>query len=413
MSVSPLVIRNYPHDIALTSVFKVLGNPYDSINFPCNEELRVHVYEAKTISWKFYTYKIKVPLVKSLFTEVSNKEKNEFPKYSDIRALREVLNEQFPDLLGYGKLYDQSKAGNAYHFNRKRCPNPEPYQDCIYFSLLSRLDIEKLNRRNSLSSLTNILPSTKTNKQTSSATRAGGTGGARDLANQLTFSPVTLSSKDTSQATEQPCDQKSPNMTSSSMTQRALGALGITSQTSVWASETDKESKPQIKQTNYTIPDTPPRQLTSTPKITSAALKRPSITMCTPNLKELPPALTYENPRTDGTGFAGGPPTPRSPKKLLPKDTNSDTEALTPSSVPPKFNGSNTFSLEIPSTTTFTNFDDLLPALINENPLMVECQKPLWDRDSEVNPGLNKQTNENPSKRRKSTEVSFSFKPGS
>ena len=66
MTVSPLVIRNYPHDTALTSVFKVLGNPYD-------EELRVHVYEAKTISWKFFTNRIKILLVKSLFTEVSSR----------------------------------------------------------------------------------------------------------------------------------------------------------------------------------------------------------------------------------------------------------------------------------------------------------------------------------------------------
>ena len=178
MSVSPLVIRKYPHDIALTSVFKVLGNPYDLMHFPCDEELIVHVYEAKTISWKIWN-KIKISLVKSLFKEISNGEKSEFPKYSDIRALREVLNEQFPDLLGFGKLYDQSKDGNAYHFNRKICPNPEPYQDCIYFSLLTRLDIEKVNRRTPLSSATNENP------------KAGGTtGGAGGVVNQVTFSPV-------------------------------------------------------------------------------------------------------------------------------------------------------------------------------------------------------------------------------
>ena len=70
MSVSPVVVRNYPHDIAQTSVFKVLGNPNDVPNFPCDEELRVHVYEAKIISWKFWN-KIKILLVKSLFNEVS------------------------------------------------------------------------------------------------------------------------------------------------------------------------------------------------------------------------------------------------------------------------------------------------------------------------------------------------------
>ena len=382
MSDSPLAIRRYPHDIALTSVFKVLGSPNHLNIFPCDEELRVHVYEAKTISWKFWN-KIKILLVKSLFKEISNREKSEFPKYSDIRALREVLNEHFPDLLGFGKLYDQSKVGNAYHFNRKRCPIPEAYQDCIYFSLLSRLDIEKVNRRTSLSSATNENP------------KAGGTtGGSGDLVNPGTLSdPMTLSSQDASLETQQACDETSPNMNSSSMTWRAPGTLGTTSQNSAWLCEMDEELKPQIKQTNNTIPDTPPRQLTSTPKITSAALKRPSITMYTPNLKELPPALTKETPRTDGTGDAGDLPTPRSPKRLLPKDTNSDNEGLTPSSLP-KFNKSKTHSLKIPSTTTFTNFGDLPSALTNENSSIGECQK------------LKQETNGTPSKRRKSTQVS-------
>ena len=379
MPVSPSVIRKYPHDIALTSVFKVLGSPHHLNIFPCDEELRVHVYEAKTISWKFWN-KIKILLVKSLFREISNGEKSEFPKYSDIRALREVLNEHFPDLLGFGKLYDQSKVGNAYHFNTKRCPNPEAYQDCIYFSLLSRLDIEKVNRRTSLSSATNENP------------KAGGTnGGSGGQVKPETLSDaVKLLTQDTSLESEQAWDQTSPDLNSGSMTQRALGALGITPQNSAWLCKMDEELKPQIEQTNYTTPDTPPRQLTSTPKITSAALKRPSITMCTPNLKELPSALTNKNPKDKGTR--------RSPKRLLPKDTSSDTEPLTPSpkfsSVPKKFNR----TLKIPSTTTFSNFDDLPPALTNENPSIGECQK------------LKQEINETPSKRRKSTQVSFSIK---
>ena len=27
--------------------------------------------------------------------------------------------------------------------HKKRCPKPEPYQDCIYWTLLARLDVEK------------------------------------------------------------------------------------------------------------------------------------------------------------------------------------------------------------------------------------------------------------------------------
>ena len=51
MTVSPLVIRNYPHDTALTSVFKVLGDPYNSNIFPCDEELRWEISGLSLLSF--------------------------------------------------------------------------------------------------------------------------------------------------------------------------------------------------------------------------------------------------------------------------------------------------------------------------------------------------------------------------
>ena len=46
--------------------------------------------------------------------------------------------------------------------HKKRCPKPEQYQDCIYWTLLARLDVEKSIRKKSVvlgSSGENIHPS--------------------------------------------------------------------------------------------------------------------------------------------------------------------------------------------------------------------------------------------------------------
>ena len=112
--------------------------------------LRLQVYGAKKISWKFYTLKIKTVLLKSLYNEFSYQGKKEYPKQKTIRAMREVLNELFPELLGFGKLYDKAKVKDAYQANKKKCPNPRPYQDSIYWSLLARLNQENKNRRLSI-----------------------------------------------------------------------------------------------------------------------------------------------------------------------------------------------------------------------------------------------------------------------
>ena len=147
---NPLASRSCHYDVARATIFRVLGNPNDLENSPCDEELRLQVYEAKKISWKFYTLKIKIALIKNLYNEFSYRRKNEFPKQKNIRALREVLNELFPDLLGFGKLYDKAKAKDGYQSNKKRCRNPRPYKDSIYWSLLAKLDQENMNRRSSI-----------------------------------------------------------------------------------------------------------------------------------------------------------------------------------------------------------------------------------------------------------------------
>ena len=149
--INPLVVssRSCQYDVARASIFRVLGKPDDLENFPCDEELRLQVYGAKKISWKDYTRKIKMALLKSLYNEFSYRGKSEQPKQKNIRAMREVLNELFPDLLGFGKLYNKAKVKDAYQTNQKRCPKPRPYQDSIYWSLLARLDQENMNRRSS------------------------------------------------------------------------------------------------------------------------------------------------------------------------------------------------------------------------------------------------------------------------
>ena len=148
--INPLVLpsKSCHYDVARASIFRALGNPDDMENV--DEELRFQIYEAKKINWKFYTQKIKPALLKGLYNEFSYRRKYEYPKQKNIRAMREKLNELFPDLLGFGKLYDKAKVKDGYQSNKKRCPNPRPYQDSIYWSLLAKLDQENMNRRSSI-----------------------------------------------------------------------------------------------------------------------------------------------------------------------------------------------------------------------------------------------------------------------
>ena len=148
--INPLASRSCHYDVARKTIYRVLGNPNELENVPCDEELKLQVYGAKKISWKFYTNKIKIALIKNLYNEFSYGRKNEYPKQKNIRALREKLDELFPDLLGFGKLYDKSKFTDAYQTNRKRAPKPWPYQDSIYWSLSARLDQENMSRRSSI-----------------------------------------------------------------------------------------------------------------------------------------------------------------------------------------------------------------------------------------------------------------------
>ena len=68
----------------------------------------------------------------------------------------------FPKTMGYGKLWDMNNVKEvlipvscfwinesnlpAYQMGRKRCKMPEAFQDCIYFTLLARMELEKLNQ---------------------------------------------------------------------------------------------------------------------------------------------------------------------------------------------------------------------------------------------------------------------------
>ena len=70
----------------------------------------------------------------------------------------------FPTNMGYGKLWDMNNVKEdlisvpiscfwitesnlpAYQMCGKQCRKPEAFQDCIYFTLLARMQQEKLNR---------------------------------------------------------------------------------------------------------------------------------------------------------------------------------------------------------------------------------------------------------------------------
>ena len=73
-----------------------------------------------------------------------------------------MIHDLFPTLLGYAKVYDSSKLTGrpleepksirkelrpAYQMHLKRNPKPKLHQDCVYYTLLSRLYQEKILRR--------------------------------------------------------------------------------------------------------------------------------------------------------------------------------------------------------------------------------------------------------------------------
>ena len=78
-----------------------------------------------------------------------------------MQALRDVMHDLYPTLLGYAKVYDSSKYfGNlkkpknikpklrpAYQSNLKRNKKPKIHQDAIYYTLLHRLYQEKGPRK--------------------------------------------------------------------------------------------------------------------------------------------------------------------------------------------------------------------------------------------------------------------------
>ena len=58
-----------PHEIAEESLFRVLGNPKDLENQPCDEDLEKEMYDDDyEITWSVWSNKMKIPLLKSLFT---------------------------------------------------------------------------------------------------------------------------------------------------------------------------------------------------------------------------------------------------------------------------------------------------------------------------------------------------------
>ena len=113
---------------------------------PFDLKYKQAIYVDQEVSWKLWTKRIKIDLIKDLFEKVPK------PGAGIIRTLRETLNELFPKLLGYGKLFEISK-GDAYQANfRKRCKRPpEQFQDCVYYSLLARLEQENKIRKNPVS----------------------------------------------------------------------------------------------------------------------------------------------------------------------------------------------------------------------------------------------------------------------
>jgi hypothetical protein len=59
-----------------------------------------------------------------------------FPKLN----LRYKLHKLYPEVLGFGVVFDSTKVKDGYQFHLARCPKPKGYQDCLYWAMISSLD---------------------------------------------------------------------------------------------------------------------------------------------------------------------------------------------------------------------------------------------------------------------------------
>ena len=98
-------------------VYEVARNTVKNVINEANPKTKA-VLETGKISWNKWTRDVKKSLVDRLYIECSMKGLN--PQLKHAQAVREVLAEKYPDLFGYGILFDTKHHETAYEVNAEK-----------------------------------------------------------------------------------------------------------------------------------------------------------------------------------------------------------------------------------------------------------------------------------------------------
>ena len=128
--------------IARDVIQNILGKKEDLKNYPCHVSLHhaIHV-KKRPLEWNQWTLGAKKLLVEELFNlhadRVGKTENQVFPKRSFSKALRIEMNHLYPEVFGYGLIFNAKKSGAALYSKCKSRVGPkhEAYLDEVFWSI--------------------------------------------------------------------------------------------------------------------------------------------------------------------------------------------------------------------------------------------------------------------------------------
>ena len=132
-----------PYTIARDVILNILGDKDDLTNHPCHVSLHhsIHVTK-KPLEWPKWTNDVKKLLVEELFNlhaqRVEKTDEKVFPKRKHSRALRIEMNCLYPNIFGYGLMFNPKKSGaGPYSKYKKRLGSKKPdvHMDAVFWSI--------------------------------------------------------------------------------------------------------------------------------------------------------------------------------------------------------------------------------------------------------------------------------------
>ena len=147
-----------PYTIAREVIENILGDKEDLKNYPCHVSLyhAIHVTK-KPLEWSKWTADVKKLLVEELFNlhgiAVGKTDKKVFPNRKFSKALRIEMNRLYPEIFGYGLMFNRKKLGaGPYTKYKKRLGSkkPDAHMDAVFWSIQEMVATKSTKLRNEL-----------------------------------------------------------------------------------------------------------------------------------------------------------------------------------------------------------------------------------------------------------------------